>query len=82
MVGIYFSGTGNTKHCSEYILRLLDKNAPSYSIENEDATDAIRSNDEIIFAYPIYYSYLPKIVYDFITNNAVVRKEKRIFIKL
>ncbi len=50
MVGIYFSGTGNTKHCSEYILRLLDKNAPSYSIENEDATDAIRSNDEIIFA--------------------------------
>ena len=51
MVGIYFSGTGNTKHCSEYILRLLDKNAPSYSIENEDATDAIRSNDEIIFAF-------------------------------
>ncbi len=80
MIGIYFSGTGNTKHCSEYLLRLLDENAPIYSIGNENAIDAIRSNDEIIFAYPVYYSYLPKIVYDFIINNAVVWKGKRIFI--
>lgn len=42
MIGIYFSGTGNTKHCSEYLLRLLDEGAPSYSIENGNAIDAIR----------------------------------------
>ena len=80
MIGIYFSGTGNTKHCSEYLLRLLDENAPSYSIENENAIDAIRSSDEIIFAYPVYYSYLPKIVYDFIVNNSAAWKDKNIFV--
>ncbi len=80
MVGIYFSGTGNTKHCSEYLLKQLDENAPLYSIENENAIGAIRSTDELIFAYPVYYSYLPKIVYDFITKNAAVLKGKRIFI--
>ena len=80
MIGIYFSGTGNTKHCSEYLLRLLDENAPLYSIENEKAKDAIQANDEIIFAYPVYYSYLPKIVYDFIVNNSAVWKGKNIFV--
>ena len=80
MIGIYFSGTGNTKHCSEYILRLLVENAPLYSIENEKAKDAIQANDEIIFAYPVYYSYLPKIVYDFIVNNSAVWKGKKIFV--
>lgn len=80
MIGIYFSGTGNTKHCSEYLLRLLDENAPLYSIENGNAIDAIRSSDEIIFAYPVYYSYLPKIVYDFIVNNSAAWKDKNIFV--
>ncbi len=80
MIGIYFSGTGNTKHCSEYLLRLLDEDAPSYSIENGNAIDAIRSSDEIIFAYPVYYSYLPKIVYDFIVNNSAAWKDKNIFV--
>ena len=80
IIGIYFSGTGNTKHCSEYLLRLLDENAPSYSIENGNAIDAIRSSDEIIFAYPVYYSYLPKIVYDFIVNNSAIWKGKKILV--
>lgn len=80
MIGIYFSGTGNTKHCSEYLLRLLDENAQLYSIENGNAIDAIRSSDEIIFAYPVYYSYLPKIVYDFIVNNSAAWKDKKILV--
>ena len=80
MIGIYFSGTGNTKHCSEYLLRLLDENAQLYSIENEKAIDTIKSNDEIIFAYPVYYSYLPKIVYDFIVNNSAIWKGKKILV--
>lgn len=80
MTGLYFSGTGNTKHCLEYLLKLLDENAQSYSIENEEAKTAILSSDEIIFAYPVYYSNLPKIVNDFIVNNSTVWKNKKIFI--
>lgn len=80
MTGVYFSGTGNTKHCLEYLLKLLDENAMAYSIEDENATRAIRSNDVIVFAYPVYYSYLPKIVSEFIANNSALWKDKRIFI--
>ncbi len=80
MVGIYFSGTGNTKYCAEYLLRQLDSNGTAYSIEYEKSIDAIKSNNEIVFAYPIYYSYLPKIVNDFIVNNKAIWANKKIFI--
>ena len=80
MTGIYFSGTGNTKHCAEYLLQMLDANAASYSIENENAIDDIPSSEEIIFAYPVYYSSLPKIVNDFIVHNAALWTGKKIFI--
>ncbi len=80
MIGVYFSGTGNTKHCLEYLLNLLDKNAVSYSIENENVKNAIQSCDDIVFAYPVYYSYLPKIVDEFVKNNFQLWKGKKIFI--
>ena len=80
MIGVYFSGTGNTKHCLEYLLKLLDKNAVAYSIEDENATSAIQSYDEIVFAYPVYYSYLPKIVSEFIVRNSALWEGKKIFI--
>lgn len=77
MIELYFSGTGNTKHCSEYLLKLLDENAITNSIEGKKITNAIQSNDEIIFAYPVYYSYLPKIVGDFIIGNSAMWKDKK-----
>lgn len=76
MIGIYFSGTGNTRYCVDYLLN----DELSYSIENPDVFDAIRMNNEIIFGYPIYYSNLPKIVRDFIINNFDLWKGKKIFI--
>lgn len=79
MVGIYFSGTGNTKHCADYFLTQLGSGA-TYSIEDKNAISAIEANEEIVFAYPIYYSNLPKIVRDFIINNAELWQGKKIFI--
>lgn len=80
MIGVYFSGTGNTKHCLDYLLELLDDNATAYSIEDKNVTSALQSNDEIVFAYPVYYSYLPKIVNDFIVRNSALWEGKKIFI--
>ena len=51
MVGIYLSGTGNTKHCIEKLLSLLDENAKAIPIEDENARKAIENNDTIILAY-------------------------------
>lgn len=80
MMGIYFSGTGNTKHCTEYLLQKLDDNAAAYSIEDGEALSAIQSSDEILFSYPVYYSNLPKIVRDFIVDNSALWRDKKIFI--
>ena len=80
MIGVYFSGTGNTKYCLEYLLNRLDGCGGAYSIERAEVAAAVQSDNEIIFAYPVYYSYLPKIVSDFITDNSALWKGKKIFI--
>ena len=46
MLGIYFSGTGNTKHCIEKLIHLLDENTQAISIEKEDAANELSTNHE------------------------------------
>lgn len=80
MVGVYFSGTGNTKYCIESFLHAFNEEAAAIPIENIAAAEAVKSGEEIVFAYPVYYSNLPKIVKDFITENAGLWQGKRVFI--
>lgn len=80
MVGIYFSGTGNTKHCVQEFLKNYDRDSTAVSIESPDIHKIITDNDYIILGYPIYYSSLPKIVHDFISTSGDLFKGKKIFI--
>ncbi len=80
MLGIYFSGTGNTKHCVETFIKQYDSTATSLSIENPDVLKAIATHDTIVFGYPVYFSCLPKIVSDFITNHKTYFYHKKIYI--
>lgn len=80
MVGIYFSGTGNTKFCIENFLACYDKAAKSYSIEEEQAIHAIKMNRQLVFAYPVYFSNVPKIVRDFIEEHHLLFTGKEIFL--
>ncbi len=80
MIGVYFSGTGNTKHCVERLVKGLNENAPVYALENKDTLNAIQNSEMIIFGYPIQYSNLSKIVRDFIVDNANIFNGKKIFI--
>lgn len=80
MIGIYFSGTGNTRFCVEHFLQLYDAPFKAYSIEEACCREQIEAADEILFAYPIYYSNLPKIVREFILENRALWKGKKIFI--
>ena len=61
MLGIYFSGTGNTKHCIELFVKELDAEAKCISIEDVAVLDEIHKSDFIVLAYPIYFSNLLKI---------------------
>lgn len=81
MIGLYFSGTGNTKYAMETLVSYYDPNANLLPIEQAHKNIAeIESQEMIILAYPIYYSNLPKIVYDFIVQNANLWKNKKVFI--
>lgn len=80
MIGVYFSGTGNTKHCVEKLVKGLDENALVFALENKATLNAIRNSEMIFFGYPVQYSNLSKIVRDFIINNANIFYGKKIFI--
>ena len=78
MTGIYFSGTGNTKYCLSVFMEKFG--GEIFSVEDKSAVPAITQSSDIAFAYPIYYSSLPKIVHDFITDNKDLWKGKNIYV--
>lgn len=79
MTAIYFSGTGNTRFCAEKFSERVGCTRV-LSIEDAAAVSAISESGGIIFAYPIYYSNLPKIVRDFIVKNSALWRGKNIYI--
>ena len=79
MLGIYFSGTGNTKFCIEKFCFCFNGSKP-LSIEDSGVVDMISKSEEIVIAYPIYYSNIPKIVRDFISMNCQSFANKRVYI--
>ena len=64
MIGIYFSGTGNSKYAAELFCKEYENEALTYSIEDADALKAITELDLIVFAYPVQFSTVPKIMRD------------------
>ena len=78
MLGIYFSGTGNTKFCVEKFVGFYD--GELVSIEEKNVADKIKESEDLVFAYPVQYSNIPKIVRDFIVHNKELWKNKNIFI--
>jgi len=79
MLGVYFSGTGNTKFCIERFCHCFDGSVP-LSIEDIGVAEMINKSDEITLAYPVYYSSVPKIVKDFIRANKSCFVNKSVFI--
>ncbi len=79
MVGLYFSGTGNSKYCLERFLKEF-KDIQVFSIEDNKTIEQIKHHTQIIIAYPVQYSNIPKILKDFILKNADIWKNKEIFI--
>ena len=80
MTGIYFSGTGNTHYCIKRFLERLGTDGRAYSIKNKVKIPELSEDSELVLAYPVYYSSIPKIVGDFITENKAVWQGKRVFI--
>ncbi len=85
MLGLYFSGTGNSRYALETFLSKQEGVSPCFAIESisnekKDVIHSIEENEEIVFSYPVQYSNIPKIVRDFIDSNSSLWKNKRIFV--
>lgn len=78
MVGIYFSGTGNTEHCVEKLLHLLDENAKAIPMEAPEAEEAVKNNDFIILGYSVQFSNAPIMVRDFIHKHRRLWNGKKV----
>lgn len=80
MTGIYFSGTGNSGYAAELFCKEYDKAAKAFSIEDDAAIPAAQNEEMLVFAYPVQYSTVPKILRDYILEHKELWKNKKIFI--
>ena len=80
MLGIYFSGTGNSRYALEVFLNKYDKAAKILSIEDETISSYIKETEEIVFSYSVQYSNIPKMVKDFVEENKSLWQEKKVFV--
>ena len=80
MIGLYFSGTGNSRYILEQFCDEYEKDTKIYSIEDESAIEAIKNEELIVFSYSVQYSNLPKMLRDYVNNNGNLWNGKKVFI--
>lgn len=79
MIGIYLSGTGNTKHCVEKLVCLIDDTAKCVLLEYPPIVHILEKQETIILGYPTQFSNAPFMVRDFIKKNNSLWKGKKVF---
>ena len=80
MIGVYLSGTGNTKHCVERLVHLMDDTAQCVPIEDAQIESLLEKEVTIVLGYPTQFSNAPFMVRDFINKNGSLWKGKKLFI--
>lgn len=80
MLGLYFSGTGNSRFALHRLLESLGQPYTLHSIEEAEASQALAGHSHILLAYPVYYSSIPLILRDFIKRNAPAFAGKYVFL--
>ncbi|MCI8338788.1 MAG: 4Fe-4S binding protein [Lachnospiraceae bacterium] len=80
MLGIYFSGTGNSRYALETFLGQYDESAKVFAIEDESLVGHIKNNEEIVFSYSVQFSNIPKMLKDFVDRYRHLWPGKKIFV--
>lgn len=62
------------------IYRASGRRYPRSFVEDETCAELLKSHDDIILAYPVYFSDLPRIVREFICENSANFRGKNVFI--
>ncbi len=80
MLGVYFSGTGNSRYAVELFLKKYGVCAEACSINDKNIVRYIKANDELVFGYSVQFSNIPKMLRDFIDQNKHLWNGKKIFV--
>lgn len=80
MIGIYFSGTGNSAYAAEVFMKAYNGSSDVFPIEDKKLPQLLKEHDELVISYPVQYSDVPKFLRDFVHDNRDVWRGKRIFI--
>ncbi len=80
MVGIYFSGTSNSRYAIEFFCNEYDEAAKAFSIEDDNIIKAVENDEILVFAYPVQYSTVPKILRNFIIENKGFWKKRKVLL--
>ena len=80
ILGVYFTGTGNTRYCVEKFIKRCDEVSQAVSIEDENVLEQIARHDVIVLGYPTYFSNMPKIMRDFLCDNGECFRGEQVFI--
>jgi ferredoxin/flavodoxin len=76
VLGVYMSGTGNTKYCVERLIKDLDPDAVLTAVESDQTPEMIRRADLVILGYPTQFSNAPLMVRDFIRQHPALWNRK------
>ncbi len=80
MLGIYFSGTGNSRYALEIFLGKYDETTKAFAIGDENIVHYIKDNEDIGLSYSVQFSNIPKLLKDFIDQNQDLWKDKKVFV--
>ena len=75
-VGFIVSASKAPLLCNEY-----DEGTKAFSIEDHNITRVVKNEEMLVFAYPMQYSTVPKMLRDFIIENNERWESKKIFDK-
>ena len=80
MIEIYFSGTGNSRYAAELFCKEYDEATKAFSLEDDNITRVVKNEEMLVFACPVQYSTVPKILRDYIIENKELWKNKKVFV--
>ena len=58
------------------------KRLKAFSIEDDNVIEVVKGDEMLVFAYPVQYSTVPKILRDFIIDNKELWKNKKVLLLL
>ncbi len=83
LTAVYFSGTGNTRYITEYLLKKLSGAYESKMIEvtdTEKALEGVKNADVVLFAFPVYGSAPPIPMRNFVHKCGNFLSKKKVLI--